>query len=105
MTNLNLKEETQRQLDARVFHTKVAKQEVLDAIQNQYRVVVKENDHLTKNLDGIKVTYRKDYGYKIKSGDIRWNYTGTWSKEEVVKIIENNKEHYTDEDYEIVEAC
>ena len=56
MTNLNLKEETQRQLDARVFHTKVAKQEVLDAIQNQYRVVVKENDHLTKNLDGIKVT-------------------------------------------------
>ena len=63
MTNLNLKEETQRQLDARVFHTKVAKQEVLDAIQNQYRVVVKENDHLTKNLDGIKVTYRNDYGY------------------------------------------
>ena len=104
MTNLNLKEETQRQLDARVFHTKVAKQEVLDAIQNQYRVVVKENDHLTKNLDGIKVTYRKDYGYKIKSGDIRWNYTGTWSKEEVIKIIENNKEHYADEEYEIVEA-
>ena len=104
MTNLNIKAETQRQLDARVFHTKVAKQEVLDAIQNKYRAVVKENDHLTKNLDGIKVTYRKDYGYKIKSGDIRWNYTGTWSKEEVVKIIENNKEHYTDEDYEIVEA-
>jgi hypothetical protein len=104
MTNLNIKAETQRQLDARVFHTKVAKQEVLDAIQNKYRAVVKENDHLTKNLDGIKVTYRKDYGYKIKSGDIRWNYTGTWSKEEVVKIIENNKEHYADEEYEIVEA-
>ena len=30
---------------------------VLDAIQNQYRVVVKENDHLTKNLDGISNKY------------------------------------------------
>jgi len=64
MIELNINEETKKQLAEGVFFAKTTKQRVLEQIQRTYITISCANKDLPKNMEGIKVTQKEFFGFQ-----------------------------------------